>query len=135
MSILVLVLNWTAFKFAVRLESPGPNSQLPCSAECSQDNSLARTTSIENTCHATDTRPAHWRADCCLATSYNIRPLRHSFQSCALEHVYMRVLLSTAVSVAIQFLHGANTPQYQQMQYWSWARLIIGHVCSTAHVK
>jgi hypothetical protein len=29
--------------------------------------------------------------DCCLATSYNIRPQRHSFHCCALEPVYLTV--------------------------------------------
>jgi hypothetical protein len=42
----------------------------------------------ENTCHVIATQRAHWRADCCLATRYNIRPLRHSFHCCALERVY-----------------------------------------------
>jgi hypothetical protein len=45
----------------------------------------------QKTHHVTATQPAHWRADRCLATSYNIRPLRHSFHCCALEHVYRAV--------------------------------------------
>jgi hypothetical protein len=43
------ILNCTALKFTVRLESPGPNSQLTCSAECLQDNSLAHNTPTETT--------------------------------------------------------------------------------------
>jgi hypothetical protein len=42
----------------------------------------------ENTSHAIATRLVRWPANCSLATSYNIRPLRHSFHFCALEIVY-----------------------------------------------
>jgi hypothetical protein len=42
----------------------------------------------KNTSHMIAIQRVHWRADCCLATSYNIHPLRHSFQCCALERVY-----------------------------------------------
>jgi hypothetical protein len=37
-----------SLKFVVRLESPGPNSQLRCSAGCLQDNSSARSTHREH---------------------------------------------------------------------------------------
>jgi hypothetical protein len=37
----------------------------------------------ENTSHVIATRLVHWRADCCLAMSCNIRPLKHSFHCCA----------------------------------------------------
>jgi hypothetical protein len=47
-----------SLQFAVRLESPGPNSQLLCSADCLQDNSSAWTTH-----HAQRT---HWE-QCILA--------------------------------------------------------------------
>jgi hypothetical protein len=42
----------------------------------------------ENTSHFIVIQLVRWRADCCLVTSYNIRPLRHSFHCCALEHIY-----------------------------------------------
>jgi hypothetical protein len=45
----------------------------------------------ENTSHVIAIQPANWRANCCLATSYNIRPLRQSFHYCALEPVYREV--------------------------------------------
>jgi hypothetical protein len=45
----------------------------------------------ENTSHVITTQPAHWRVDCCLEMSSNIRPLRHSFHCCALERVYRAV--------------------------------------------
>jgi hypothetical protein len=37
----------------------------------------------ENTSHMIATQLVHWCAGCCLATSYNIRPLRHRFHCCA----------------------------------------------------
>jgi hypothetical protein len=45
----------------------------------------------ENTSHVIGMWPLHRRADCCLATSYNIRPLGHSFHCCALQRVYRAV--------------------------------------------
>jgi hypothetical protein len=45
----------------------------------------------ENTSHVIITQLVHWRADCCLATKYNILPLRHSFHCCTLERVYRTV--------------------------------------------
>jgi hypothetical protein len=46
------------------------------------------TDDIESTNHVIATQLVNWRADCCLATSYNIRPLRHSFHCCGLERAY-----------------------------------------------
>jgi hypothetical protein len=48
----------------------------------------ARTRITENTCHVFAIQPVHWRSDFCLATSYNIPPVRHNFHCCALERVY-----------------------------------------------
>jgi hypothetical protein len=45
----------------------------------------------ENTSHVVTTQPGHWRADCCLATSCNICPLRHSFHCCTTQCVYRAV--------------------------------------------
>jgi hypothetical protein len=45
----------------------------------------------ENTSDVTATQLVHWRADCCLATSYHIRSLRHSFHCYALKCVYQAV--------------------------------------------
>jgi hypothetical protein len=50
-----------------------------------------RTKSTENTSHVISSQRVHWRADCCLATSYNIRPLRRIFHCCTLERVYRAV--------------------------------------------
>jgi hypothetical protein len=44
--------------------------------------------STENTSHLIAIQLVHWRADCCLAKSYNIRSLRQSFQCWALKRVY-----------------------------------------------
>jgi hypothetical protein len=45
---------------------------------------LARWLDLQKKHHVTVTQLVHWRADCCLAMSYDIRPLRHSFHCCAL---------------------------------------------------
>jgi hypothetical protein len=37
----------------------------------------------ENTSHVIATKKVQLHAECCLATSYNIRPLRHSFHCCS----------------------------------------------------
>jgi hypothetical protein len=50
-----------------------------------------RTDHTENTSHLNATQIVYWRADCCLATSYKLRLLRHSFHCCALEHIYRAV--------------------------------------------
>jgi hypothetical protein len=50
-----------------------------------------RTDNTENTIHVISNQRVHWRADCCLATSYNIRPLRNIFHCCPLERVYQAV--------------------------------------------
>jgi hypothetical protein len=50
-----------------------------------------RTDNTENTSHVIPSQRAHWRTDCCLAMSYNIRPLRHIFHCCTLECVYRAV--------------------------------------------
>jgi hypothetical protein len=47
-----------------------------------------RTDNIENTNHVIPSQRFHWRADCCLATSYSIRPLRHIFHFYRLGRVY-----------------------------------------------
>jgi hypothetical protein len=54
----------------------------PCTLNCwtnlSYNRSLRyrlRTDHTENTSHVIAISPVHWRADCCLATSYNIRPI------------------------------------------------------------
>jgi hypothetical protein len=39
----------------------------------------------ENISHVILSQRVHWGADCCLATSYNIRPLRHMFHFCTFE--------------------------------------------------
>jgi hypothetical protein len=49
---------------------------------------LARWLDVQKTHHVTATQLVHWRADFCVAMSYNIRPLRRSFHCCALERVY-----------------------------------------------
>jgi hypothetical protein len=50
-----------------------------------------RTDHTENTSHLIAISPVHWLAGCCLATSYNFHPLRHSFHRCPLERVYRDV--------------------------------------------
>jgi hypothetical protein len=50
-----------------------------------------RTDNTENTSHVIPSQRVHWRTDCCLATSYNIRPLRNIFHYCTLERVYRAV--------------------------------------------
>jgi hypothetical protein len=45
----------------------------------------------KNTSRVIATQRVPWRADCCLATTYNIRPLRQSFLCCELERVYRAV--------------------------------------------
>jgi hypothetical protein len=48
----------------------------------------ARWFDLEKAHHVITTQLVHWRADFYVATSYNIRPLRHSFHCCELERVY-----------------------------------------------
>jgi hypothetical protein len=60
----------------------------------------ARTT--EKTSHMIPTQRVNWINDCCLATSYNIRPLRHILHCCTLERVYREVTrnaLSKSVTI------------------------------------
>jgi hypothetical protein len=49
---------------------------------------LARWLDQQKTHHVTATRLVNWSPDCCLATTYKICPLRHSFHCCTLESVY-----------------------------------------------
>jgi hypothetical protein len=42
----------------------------------------------ENTSHVIPSLRVYWRAHSCLATSRNIRPLRHILHCCTLERVY-----------------------------------------------
>jgi hypothetical protein len=53
---------------------------------------------IENTRHVTANQPAYWRADCCLATTYNIRPI----VSCAYRGVFIEPLRSNALSTSVK---------------------------------
>jgi hypothetical protein len=55
---------------------------------------VARRRPHSNTSHVHTIQPTHWRADCCLTTSCNIRPLRHSFHFCAF-HFCMAMLWSS----------------------------------------
>jgi hypothetical protein len=45
----------------------------------------------EKTSHVIPSQRVYWRADYCLATSYDIRPVRHIFHCCTLERVYRAV--------------------------------------------
>jgi hypothetical protein len=49
---------------------------------------MFRTDNTENISHVIPGQRVHWRADYGLATSYNIRPLRHIFHCCTVECVY-----------------------------------------------
>jgi hypothetical protein len=93
------------------------NSQLIYSTECLQNNSTARTTYREHmsrvryptnplargldlqtkTHHVTAIQLIHWRADCCLATSYNIC----SIVACAYGGVFTEPLPSNAWSKTV----------------------------------
>jgi hypothetical protein len=114
-------LNCTALKFAVRLNSAGPSFQPPCSAEYLQDNSSARTTPTGNM--SRDGYPASPLARWLLPsnelqhssteTQFSLLRVGTCLLSRCLEtgcitplfYCCVRVLLSTAVSVAQQFLH------------------------------
>jgi hypothetical protein len=50
------------------------------------------TANTENTSHAIHSQQIYWRADCCVAPSYNIRPLRHIFHCYTLEGVYRAIV-------------------------------------------
>jgi hypothetical protein len=58
---------------------------------------LARWLNPQKTHHVTATQPAHWRADRCLATSYNIRPI----VACAYRGVFMEPLPNNALSKSV----------------------------------
>jgi hypothetical protein len=62
---------------------------------------LARWLNPQKTYHLTATRPAHWRADRCLATNYNI----HSIVECAYRGVFIESLSSNALSKSVTILN------------------------------
>jgi hypothetical protein len=70
---------------------------LQCTALCTNLSynrpSLYRicTDNTENTSHVIPIQWVHWCADCCLATSCNICPLRHMLHCCTLERVYQAI--------------------------------------------
>jgi hypothetical protein len=49
---------------------------------------------IENTSHVIPTQRVHWSADCCLAMSYNIRPI----VACSYRGVFIKALPSNALT-------------------------------------
>jgi hypothetical protein len=61
---------------------------------------LARWLDLQKTPHVTATQPDHWRADCCLATSYNFRP----FVACAYREVFIEPLPSNALRKSVTVL-------------------------------
>jgi hypothetical protein len=59
--------------------------------------SLARWLDLQKTLHVTTTQLVHWCADCCLGTSYGIRPI----VACAYFAVFIEPLSSKALSKSI----------------------------------
>jgi hypothetical protein len=59
-----------------------------------------RTDNRENISHVITSQRVYWLADCCLATSYNIRPLRHIFHCCTLK-VFTEPLPRNALSKSV----------------------------------
>jgi hypothetical protein len=58
---------------------------------------LGRWLDLQKAHHVTATQLVHWRSDCCLATSYNIRPTI----ACANRGVFIEPLPSNVLSKSI----------------------------------
>jgi hypothetical protein len=90
-----------SLKFAARFESPGPNSQLRCSAEYLQDNSSART--------------MHVIATLCCVTSPRMRKLRGHKES-------------TATLLLCDVIKYAQAARTQRKHYCSIVVCVVGVV-------
>jgi hypothetical protein len=87
----------------LRLPFSSPPTTRKVTVEVYNKSSLygLRTDHTENTSHAISTKTAHWSADCCLATSYNIRPIA----ACGYWGVFIEPLPSNALSKSVTILN------------------------------
>jgi hypothetical protein len=79
---------------------------------------LARWLDLQKAHHVTATHLVHWRADCFLAISYDIRPI----VACAYRGEFIEPLPSNALSKSVTIF--ANTPTSSQTLA-AGARLVV----------
>jgi hypothetical protein len=118
-------------------------SQLRCSAECLQDNFSARTThrkqmshicyhasplarwlDLQKTHHVTATQLVHWRADCCLATIYNIHHTVAAGIAGCLSSRCLAMFWTNPLQYVLMLTGTARSP-WDTCILLQWARLYV----------